>query len=421
VQFHLLSFEGPDPYARAGGLASRVTGLAETLAGLGFETHLWFVGDPRRPGHQREGRLHLHRWCQWLSRHHLGGVYEGEEGKAADFASSLPPYLLQEALLPHLRSGGRAVVLAEEWQTAHAVLHLDHLLERAGRRSDATLAWNANNVFGFARIPWEALTRAAMVTTVSRYMKARMREIGIEPFVVPNGLSADAFESPERPVVQALRRRFRDRTTLVKMARFDPDKRWLAAIDLVAELKRLGWRPLLVARGGNEAHGREVLTAARARGLRVSHRPLRRARAEGVLEALGDPRDADVLNLSSNVDAAGRRTLFRAVDAVLANSGHEPFGLVGLETMAAGGLACTGSSGEDYAIAGQNALVLETGDPCEFITLFRSLRAEPHRERRLRLSGRATARRFAWSEVIAGVLLPRVAASGFRCPKGRAT
>jgi hypothetical protein len=50
--------------------------------------------------------------------------------------------------------------------------------------------------------------------------------------------------------------------------------------------------------------------------------------------------------------------LFSGSAAVLANSGREPFGLVGLETMAAGGVACTGSTGEDYVVPGQNALVL---------------------------------------------------------------
>ena len=49
-QFHLLSFEGPDLYARAGGVATRVVGLAEELASRGFDTHLWFVGDPSEPG-----------------------------------------------------------------------------------------------------------------------------------------------------------------------------------------------------------------------------------------------------------------------------------------------------------------------------------------------------------------------------------
>ncbi len=56
TQFHLLSFEGPDPYARAGGLASRVDGLSRALVSLGFETHLWFVGDPDLPGHEQRKR-----------------------------------------------------------------------------------------------------------------------------------------------------------------------------------------------------------------------------------------------------------------------------------------------------------------------------------------------------------------------------
>jgi len=62
----------------------------------------------------------------------------------------------------------------------------------------------------------------------------------------------------------------------------------------------------------------------------------------------------------------------------------EPFGLVGLEAMAAGGVACTGCSGEDYAIAGENALVLESNDPHEFLELFTRLRSQPGRERALR-------------------------------------
>ena len=53
MQFHILSFEGPDPYSRAGALATRVEGLSEMLARLGFETHLWFIGDPELHGHER--------------------------------------------------------------------------------------------------------------------------------------------------------------------------------------------------------------------------------------------------------------------------------------------------------------------------------------------------------------------------------
>jgi hypothetical protein len=103
IQFHILSFEGPDGYARAGGIASRITGLSEALADAGFDTHLWFVGDPDRPGHENSELLWRHRWCQWISQYHPAGVYDGEEGKRADSAASLPPFLLHEVLLPHLQ------------------------------------------------------------------------------------------------------------------------------------------------------------------------------------------------------------------------------------------------------------------------------------------------------------------------------
>jgi glycosyltransferase involved in cell wall biosynthesis len=61
------------------------------------------------------------------------------------------------------------------------------------------------------------------------------------------------------------------------------------------------------------------------------------------------------------------RVIYNAVDGVLANSGREPFGLVGLEAMAAGGIVFTGSTGEDYAIPFVNAFVLETADPMEIV------------------------------------------------------
>jgi hypothetical protein len=64
MQFHLLSFEGPDDYAKAGGIATHVSGLGQVLADAGFDTHLWFIGNPDLPDHETHERLHLHRWCQ---------------------------------------------------------------------------------------------------------------------------------------------------------------------------------------------------------------------------------------------------------------------------------------------------------------------------------------------------------------------
>jgi glycosyltransferase involved in cell wall biosynthesis len=407
-QFHILGLEGPDVYARAGGIASRVSGLAQALAEAGHETHLWFVGDPELPEWERQGQLTLHRWCQWISAHHPDGVYDGEEGKVRDYAASLPPFLFAQVLCRTLAGGGRAVVLAEEWHTVDAVLHLHWLLERAGLRDRVTLFWNANNTFGFDRIDWKRLGSAATITTVSRYMKHRMWACGVDAVVIPNGLDAESFAPPDREGVAELRGRFADRVVLTKVARWDPDKRWLLAVDTVAALKAHGARPVLVARGGVEAHQGEVMDRARAAGLSVVHRRSGEAGIAGLLDTLGSIDGADLVVLQSRLDAKARGVLFQAADAVLANSGHEPFGLVGLEAMAAGGLACTGASGEDYAIDGENALVLQQNDPREFVSLFSRLRRQPERDLPLRTSGMRTARDYAWPRVIDRALLPRI-------------
>jgi len=410
-QVHVLSFEGPDAYAHAGGIASRVGGLTGALSDAGCDTHLWFIGDPALPGEERSGGVGLHRWAQWISRYHPGGVYDGEEGKRADYASSLPPYVVERFILPYLtHPEHRVAVLAEEWQTADAVLHLDWLLRRAGVRHRVALLWNANNTFGFDRIDWRRLAAASTLTTVSRYMRQRMWAQGVDAQVIPNGIPAEVFQRPGAPAVRRFRTLTGRRPVLAKVARWDPDKRWLLAVDTVVEMKRHGQRPLLIARGGLEAHGAEVLDRARRGGLRVVQRALAAPGAAGLLDALHEVDDADVLLLTSRLDRDASQLLFAAASAVLANSGHEPFGLVGLEAMAAGGVACVGGTGEDYAVPGWNALVLQSAAPAEFVSAFNRLAAHRVEERALRRNATSTARRYAWPEIVRRVLLPRLAA-----------
>ncbi|QQR90400.1 MAG: glycosyltransferase family 4 protein [Myxococcales bacterium] len=413
TQFHLLSFEAHDSYSRAGGLGTRVIGLSEALARAGYPTHVWFVGDPALPGYEADGALHLHRWCQWISAYHPKGVYDGDAGKENDYASSLPPHLVQAQLLPHIQKGGKAVVIAEEWQTVNAVLHLDWLLRKAGIRQHVRIFWNANNVFGFEHIDWKRLERAAIITTVSRYMKQLMAAQGIESVSIPNGLAPDAYQPADSAAVRTLRQRFSNRLLLTKMARWDPDKRWLGSVELVRELKSQGYRPLLIARGGSEAHGDEVLRAMADSGLHVLDRKAAAAGGlSGFIEALDQNNGYDVINYQSFIDSSSRRVLFQASDAVLANSRHEPFGLVGLEAMAVGGIACTGCTGEEYAIGGHNALVLQTGQPSEFMGLYSQLRHSFEQMTSMRMAGRQTAQQYAWSEIIQSSIIPRVLCAG---------
>ena len=406
MHFHLLSFEGPDAYARAGGLASRVAGLADQLAELGFDTDLWFIGDPRLPGHERRGQLLLHRWGQWISEFHPGGVYDGEEGKRNDYSHSLPPQLFR-CIEADLRRNLPVTIMAEEWHTVDAVIHLDALLRRHCMRQRVRMLWNANNTFGFDRIDWAGLRGAATVTTVSRYMKHTMQRFGVDPVVIPNGLEPDAFAPVERAAIEAFSAQIARRLVLTKVARFDPDKNWLAAVDIVAELKARGARPLLIARAGVEAHGYEVLAHARARDLRVVERHARPG-VSGLLAALSGLEDADVVHLTSHLDAASRRLLFRCASAVLANSTHEPFGLVGLEAMAAEGIACTGISGEDYAVPGHNAIVLQTHHSSEAVARIERLLQRPGEAKALRRAGLLTAKQYAWDAVIQRNLIPQI-------------
>src|SRR5882724_12743638 len=162
-------------------------------------------------------------------------------------------------------------------------------------------------------------------------------------------------------------------------------------------MKRVGWQPLLIARGGVESYGAEVLAAAARAGLRVVDRLLRQPGVRGLMQALEGLGEIDILNLCSPLDPEGRLVLFHSVAAVLAKSQHEPFGLVGLETMAAGGVACIGYTGEDYAVPGHNALALETNDPQEFLDVFGMLRLNPTMERALRRAGRVTTQHYTWS------------------------
>jgi glycosyltransferase involved in cell wall biosynthesis len=295
------------------------------------------------------------------------------------------------------------------------------VLQREGLRERALLLWNANNDFGFERVDWKRLQQAATICTVSRYMRHRMWRLGVDPIALPNGIEPEAFAAPSPWVQAELARRTRGRLLLAKVARWDPSKRWLFAIDAALELKRAGQKPLLIARGGIESHEGEVLDRCRAHGLRFTERADSSPGARGLLELLSGLDDVDVLVSRSHLDSEARSLLFSVADGVLANSGHEPFGLVGLEAMAVGGVACTGSTGEEYAQDGLNALVLQTNDARELVSLLHWLRSSPQREDELRAAARATATEYSWERILDRVLLPRLDAlmgthlSAFRC------
>ena len=404
--FVILSFEGPDVYSQAGGLGVRVKGLSRGLARMGYTTYLYFCGDPDLPGEEEveDGRLHLRRWCQWISAQHRGGVYDGEEGKIRDWNYSLPSSLIENVIEPAVKAGQYVVILGEEWHTSWSMRLISDALYYRGIRDRVVMLWNANNTYGFDRIEWAALNLASTVTTVSRYMKFRMWDWGQNPIVIPNGIPPEAIIDADPAASARLRSAAAAEHMWFKIGRFDPDKRWLMAVSAAALLKRRGRSVKLLMRGGREPHGAEVIGHAINQGL-VVRNSASPANAAELVTLLTATNGTDIINLTTFLDDSLVPLMYSACAAVLANSGHEPFGLVGLEVMAAGGIAVTGATGEDYAEAYRNSVVVETDDPVEIVTELAALKEKPRLAAHLRRRGRVTARDYLWPKVIGQLML----------------
>src|SRR5207248_892810 len=208
--FVMLCFEGPDVYSTAGGLGTRVTELSEALAMQGYTTHLIFIGDPSQPSVETriDGRLILKRWSQWV-----------------------------------------------------------------GVRQKVLMLWNLNSLMSLHRINWGRLNYVTTICTVSKYMKHRRWDYGVNPLVIPNGIPKRHLNPTDSKAVTRLRDIAQQgdpgRMFLFKIGRFDPDKRWIMAIEAVARLKHSGHPVTLFVRGGIEPHGADVLRHAYNMGLHI--------------------------------------------------------------------------------------------------------------------------------------------------------
>lgn len=398
----LIAFEGPDRYSFVGGLATRMNDLAEALIKRGYRVRHLFVGDPALPAveERSDGMLRLERWAQWISRHHPKDVYDGEDGKWRDFSRTVPPHLLEEVIVPAARAGKRAILLFEDWQTANAAINTTVLARRAGLRAAITPFWNANNTYGFGNIDFTLLGRAVTITTISRFMHAELTKSGVEPEVLPNGIAERFAEPVPAADAGAMRTALAGRPSLVKVARFDPDKRWLWAVDAVAHLRDRGARPRFMMRGSRSDYADVVGARIRERGLTVERVALGANAAPKELAAALQAVESDVAFLDFFVGEAALRALYAGADGVLANSEKEPFGLVGLEVMGAGGIAFVGRTGEDYAVPYGNSIVVQSDDPRELLTHLGTLGSRPDLGTRIRGDGRATAKRYVWSRIL---------------------
>ena len=402
----MVSFEGPDQYSQAGGLGVRAREMCRAFAALGFRTTLVFVGDPDKPGMEMDHGVRLVRWCQQISARYRNGVYEGELAKIRDLTSTLPDKLDRRGH-PSRRRGGahrrralrgvahRLVLQVAERSPVHAL----------DLRKHAVLLWNANNTFGFEAIDWPILDFVAAITTVSKYMKHLMWPYDVNPVVIPNGIPEGALAPVDMSAREGDPRGGGYAVPGVQDRAFQPGQ--------TLERRRSRPSPRCAPRvcphgcSSAAAWSRTAAPFSRSppqRGLAVTdwHEPV--ADAGGIVRALTETDGAPIINLRRFLPDQVITEINVAATAVLANSGHEPFGLVGLEAMAAGGIAMVGATGEEYARPYGNAIVVETDDPAEMASALRGLVEQPALGDRLRVAARRDAADFAWPLVIAGLL-----------------
>lgn len=416
--FIVLCFEGPDSYSMAGGLGDKITCLTNTLAKMGFTVHHLFIGDPAMDGieFRKDGKLVLHRWCQWISESHGGGVYDGELWKLDDYTKSAPLFVVQEIASPAISQGKLVVILGEEWQTAGAMCCIHDLLHIYHLRDKVVMFWNANEIHGFEQIDWEYLSHATTITVVSEYMKQIMLQRSINPVVIPNGIAEALLEEVNKADVSQIREALGTETIFTKVARWRKDKGWKPAVRAVHNLNKLGDGSKLLAHLAIESDRQKIAHQANFLGLVMKNINLEgdpqkhylRAASEQdftpYLEALSKGATADILNLLFPIPPSFLRVLYQASDVVLASNGHNPFGLAGLEAIAAGALVFTSRSAEGHAEHMSNAIILNnyTAEEIQFYTSH--LRMHPEKREKIRASARQTAEQWTWQEVVLRLL-----------------
>lgn len=400
--FILLSFEGPDIYSLAGGLGVRITELGRCLCEMGFPTHLFFVGDPNKlPVESFENKnFLLHRWCQQISINNPTGVYENERHKVYDYERSLPPHILDEIIKPAVEQNKKVVVLAEEWHTAPAVINLHKIIKYNSLEKNVVFFWNANNTYFLERINWRELTDAAVITTISRYMKYMMRSMGLNPLIIPNGIPSRALKKLDFLKSSKLKYIFKNKILLIKVGRYDPNKRWIMAVEALAEIKKRGKDAILIMRGGKELHRYDILKRAESLNLKVRTLEIEKPTFENICIAFSESLSFDILELNFFLPEDILHLFYHCADAVLANSSHEPFGLVGLEVMATGGIALTGATGEDYADSFENSIVVETDNPKEIAVYLLDMLNDYKTKDKIHKNAYKTAQMYTWENVV---------------------
>jgi D-inositol-3-phosphate glycosyltransferase len=217
-------------------------------------------------------------------------------------------------------------------------------------------------------------------------------------WIVPPGVDLGLF-APRSPVQRAaIRRRLGlelGRPLVVVAGRIEPRKDQELAIRALAELHQLrGWAPVLVVAGeaGDSAYLDELKLLAARSGVAAE------VRFAGALhrEALAD--------------------LFGAADVTLVPSTSETFGLVALESAAAGTPVLAAEAGGLAEAVGEGGVLLRDRDPRSWGLELAQLLEHDDRRAALGRWGREHAQRYTWAAAATSLLGVYAGATAARTP-----
>lgn len=217
-------------------------------------------------------------------------------------------------------------------------------------------------------------------------------EVGVpadRTWIIPPGVDLAMFAPTSADAQQAVRRTLGlepERPLIVLAGRVQPLKGHELAVRAFAELAGRGRSPLLVIAG--EATPGEEGFAARLRELASQ------------LGASGDVRFVGALHRDTLAE------LFAAASVTIVPSFSETFGLVALESAAAGTPVIAYRSGGlvESVSDGASGLLLDTREPSDWAGAVAGLLGDDERRTRLGLSARAYAERFTWAAAAASLL-----------------
>lgn len=373
----MLSWEYPP--AVVGGLSRHVDHLSHALAALGHDVTVYTRGHPDASPEEDDRGVRVVRVDEYPPR------------IAFD---DLVPWVLafNLSLLHHvegdLRSAPPGILHAHDWLVAYAAAALKdlHAVPLVATVHATEYGRHQGHLPGptqvlIHQVEWWLTFEAGRVITCSDYMRGEVTDIFELPpdkvEVIPNGIDLDSFAPP--PEAEALRADLvgPDERLVFFAGRLEYEKgvqTVLEAIPLAVERMP----PIRFHIAGAGTHRTEL--EARARELGIDDR----------------------VRFLGFVDDETLRRYYAAADLVLVPSLYEPFGLVTLETMAAGTPVAVADTGglQEVVRDGDTGLRFAAGDPSACADAMVRLLTDQRLARKLALRAREElVRRYSWTSV----------------------